>query len=956
YEKLIGWAEGVLEGRYEDEQVYSTLSKFGSWYKEQSSKLQAINEISKLNELVSDLNNKIEAQKIAIDKQKITFDEITKSLADEKQRAIGLENTVTGLNRSLADEKQRAIGLENTVTGLNRSLADEKQRAIGLEGTVTGLNRSLADEKQRAIGLNDQLEGTKDRLESLLESPGWQFIVKFRNSYNKYFPPSTKRRRNMDGLISNIIKKLNNQNTKSIEKSSYHENIRQIRIEASNKEELGKNIISDEELLAIYNRRDDLQNKFPEVKQKNNFTRLRGWYHAYGIKEIVRIKADNTDYSEYDKWKNVTQKFLVSGSKQKITNKHPKITIIVTVHNNANVVIPCIESVLKWTSIPYDLLIVDDASTEQELLLYLEKISKSTSVKVVHNETNRGYLISINNAIKSVLGDVVLLNSDTLVTRNWLDKMYSCAYSNDKISTVSPLSNNATLCSVPEFMKSNKIPDGMTIDSFAEAVERVSEYNYPIIPTCVGFCMYIKRNVIDKIGLFDELFSPGYEEENDFCMRAYKAGFVSVLDDSTLIFHIGRSSFQEQNSRLEKDHMKLILMKHPEYLNIVSGFSSENPLQRIQERIKKTIKVDKSKFKNVLMVLHRPVYAQNPGGTEDFCRMLYEGIDGFAKYLLYAADNNTIVVEENAPSGRRILYRFKRGNTIPGNVACNKSEEDFFSSILDELNIGLVHFHHLLYLPLNFFHIVKNKGLETIISIHDFYYMCPRIYLFEKGEYDGFCNACVDLDRCDRCLKMIGYEKGFQNIWRKECQKMFERADLIITPTKSTLELYKKVYQIDWTKSKIIEHGIKTADLFSDFSSPDPPTKTLKVGFIGAVSADRKGRDIILDLLRLGKNNNIEWHFFGRDSDLTELIKSKNIKPVGKIVNHGGWDKSENLPALLHEPGLHIVIIPSQECYSIVLSEVWTAHIPVIVPNLVALGDRVKEDTPGWTYPFPSSA
>src|SRR6185312_4697255 len=156
YEKLIGWAEGVLEGRYEDEQVYSTLSKFGSWYKEQSSKLQAINEISKLNELVSDLNNKIEAQKIA----------------------------------------------------------------IGLEGTVTGLNRSLADEKQRAIGLNDQLEGTKDRLESLLESPGWQFIVKFRNSYNKYFPPSTKRRRNMDGLISNIIKKLNNQDIKSIEKSS----------------------------------------------------------------------------------------------------------------------------------------------------------------------------------------------------------------------------------------------------------------------------------------------------------------------------------------------------------------------------------------------------------------------------------------------------------------------------------------------------------------------------------------------------------------------------------------------------------------------------------------------------------------------------------------------------------------------------------------------------------------
>jgi GT2 family glycosyltransferase len=761
----------------------------------------------------------------------------------------------------------------------------------------------------------------------------------------------------MDSLISNFIKKLNNQNIKSMEKHSYKENTTQKIVRVSNEDKLDENNISIEHLLSIYNRRDDLQDKFPEVKQKNDFTGLRNWYNKYGINEIVRLKTDNANYTEYDKWKIATRNIWISGSRQKITNKHPEITVIVTVHNHANVVIPCIESVLKWTSMPYNLLIVNDASTEQELLLYLEKISKFAFVKVVHNEPNLGYLMSVNNAIRSTLSDVVLLNSDTIVTKNWLDKMYSCAYSNDKISTVSPLSNNATLCSVPEFMKPNEIPKGMTVDSFAEMVEKVSEYNYPIISTCVGFCMYIKRKVIDKIGLFDEVFSPGYEEENDFCMRAYKAGFVSVLDDSTFIFHIGRSSFQEQTSRLEEDHMKLILKKHPEYLAIVSGFSVENPLRRIQEKIKKSIiKADGNKFKNVLMVLHRPVYAQNPGGTEDFCRMLYEGIDGFSKYLLYAADNNVIVVEENAPSGRRILYRFKRGDVVPGHVTSNKSEEEFFSSILDELNIDLVHFHHLLYLPLNFFHIAKDKGLKTIISIHDFYYMCPRIYLFEKGEYDGFCNACVDLDRCDRCLKMVGYEKGFQNEWRKECQKMFERADLVITPTKSTLDLYKKVYHIYWTKAKIIEHGIKTAELFSDFSSPDPPSKTMKIGFIGAVKTDRKGKDIILDLLRLDKNNNVEWHFFGRDSDLTELIKSRNIKPVGKIVNHGGWDKSENLPDLLHKTGIHIVIIPSQECYSIVLSEVWAAHIPVIVPNLVALGDRVREDTPGWTYPFPSSA
>ena len=78
------------------------------------------------------------------------------------------------------------------------------------------------------------------------------------------------------------------------------------------------------------------------------------------------------------------------------------------------------------------------------------------------------------------------------------------------------LSNNATLASVPDFMSENTIPSDFTIEEYAGIVERCSMNLFPEIPTANGFCMYIKREAINNIGLFDEkTFGKGYGEEND---------------------------------------------------------------------------------------------------------------------------------------------------------------------------------------------------------------------------------------------------------------------------------------------------------------------------------------------------------------------------------------------------------------------------------------------------------
>ena len=99
--------------------------------------------------------------------------------------------------------------------------------------------------------------------------------------------------------------------------------------------------------------------------------------------------------------------------------------------------------------------------------------------------------------------DVLLLNSDTVVTKGWMDKIIACAYSSPEIGTVTPMSNAATLCSVPVICVDNKIPENLSIDEYAELVERCSLKKYPRITAAVGFCMYIKRAVINEVGLFD---------------------------------------------------------------------------------------------------------------------------------------------------------------------------------------------------------------------------------------------------------------------------------------------------------------------------------------------------------------------------------------------------------------------------------------------------------------------
>ncbi len=230
-----------------------------------------------------------------------------------------------------------------------------------------------------------------------------------------------------------------------------------------------------------------------------------------------------------------------------------KIDIIVCVHNALEVVQPCLESVQETRNLDnHQIIIVDDGSGE-ETQNFLEGFSKANqNVKLIRNEKAGGYTRAANKGLKASTGEfMVLLNSDTVVAPNWLEKMADAVFSRPGCGIVGPMSNAASSQSVPEHRSSktqtviNTLPEGLTVAQMDQWCEENTDVNFlPRTSLVHGFCFGITRETIDKIGYFDEdNFPSGYGEENDYCLRAVSKGISLVIASHTYVFHVKSSSY-----------------------------------------------------------------------------------------------------------------------------------------------------------------------------------------------------------------------------------------------------------------------------------------------------------------------------------------------------------------------------------------------------------------------------
>jgi GT2 family glycosyltransferase/glycosyltransferase involved in cell wall biosynthesis/Flp pilus assembly protein TadD len=224
-------------------------------------------------------------------------------------------------------------------------------------------------------------------------------------------------------------------------------------------------------------------------------------------------------------------------------DKKPGLTsIIILAYNQWNQTELCLRSIEQYTPEPHEIIIVDNGSTDETKtrLHSLMKIKKN--MKVISNNTNRGFSAGNNQAIVLAQGEyILLLNNDTIVTDGWLKRMTDVFRRHPKAGIVGPMSNYV---SGPQLVPKVTYTTIEGIDTFAKKWAREHKGKSFPIYRVVGFCLLTLREVIDRIGGLDEQFGSGNFEDDDFCIRASLAGYTSQIAQDVFIHHTGSQTFR----------------------------------------------------------------------------------------------------------------------------------------------------------------------------------------------------------------------------------------------------------------------------------------------------------------------------------------------------------------------------------------------------------------------------
>lgn len=628
------------------------------------------------------------------------------------------------------------------------------------------------------------------------------------------------------------------------------------------------------------------------------------------------------------------------------------IDIIVPVYNAYEYTEECIKSVIKNTDLTKNtLILINDKSPDEKILPMLEKYrdeNKNLKIVVLDNEENMGFVRTVNKGMEYSENDVILLNSDTEVTKNWIEKIQKCAYSNDYIATVTPLTNNGTICSVPNFGIDNELPSNMNLEEYANMIEEISKNRYPQLTTGNGFCMFIKRTVIDELGLFDaETFGKGYGEENDFCYRALDHGYTNVLCDNTFIYHKGTQSFKKENltqtrvALIEK-HMQLLREKHPIYVAKTDNFIANNPLKDIQENVNLNIKLFGHK-KILYLVNEWEENMEMTGGTSLHIKDLIEKNkkEKIASFVLapdkYDLERFKLYLYTNDFSSE--IANFKTDMFQYGQIHyTNNTYKEILEMLFDIFKFDILHVHHFLFQTFDVIDIAKARNIYSIITLHDLYMNCPSINMVY---IDKYCELDKNKD-CSKCLKSrYGVNSNILENWRNTCKKVLQKFDKIIVPSENTKKHFEKIYPE--LEIEVVEHGVNVTKV--EFK-PKKEKEEFDIAFVGAM-AIHKGSTVLRNLIKECKNPKIKIHLFGKSED------ESLTKNTSNYIYHGPYKRGE-LPQLLVDNNIDLVCMFATwpETYSYTLTESYMAKVPVISFDIGAIGDRIKKDNLGWVVNF----
>ncbi|MGV6825516.1 MAG: glycosyltransferase, partial [bacterium] len=578
----------------------------------------------------------------------------------------------------------------------------------------------------------------------------------------------------------------------------------------------------------------------------------------------------------------------------------------------------CLESVLASNNQQaYELIIINDGSPEAEVHTYLDQFADANpQVTLLKNPQNLGFVATVNRGMRlHDERDVVLLNSDTEVANDWLDRICACGESVDKAASVTPFSNNATICSFPEFPLSNSLPADHSVASLDNLFKTANPGRFVDIPTGVGFCMWIKRDALNEAGLFDEKnFPRGYGEENDFCMRAAGKGWRNLLCCDTFVFHEGGVSFCEETAHLTRNAEKTIDRLHPSYHQLVQEHIALDPARVF--RLNASVQLlHQSQKPKILAISH-----QMGGGIRKHIEHLQEYLSDEAEFLLLRPiDEHNVALYLNVHHSSQVIS-FR----IP-------ARSDELVELLRFIGITRLHYHHALDIDESIWHLADRLDVAYDVTLHDHFFINGNpAQCDEDGKY------CADLAQQSTPFPLpLSIDE-----WQALQHARLIAAERILCPSAFTAERYREFYpDLDITTVFHPDWEDETPypdTLMRELSAERP----LRVLVLGALSKE-KGADVLEKVATLARSQQrpFEFHLLGY-----------GYRPLAREVHMHGAYEHRNVKLLIDDLKPDLCWFPAliPETFSYTLSEALASGLPILASNIGAFPQRLIDRPLTW--------
>jgi GT2 family glycosyltransferase len=596
-----------------------------------------------------------------------------------------------------------------------------------------------------------------------------------------------------------------------------------------------------------------------------------------------------------------------------------RVDILIPVYSGVDETVTCIRSVVATAGKDANIIVIDDASPDPGMAPALDGLAADGAITLMRNRRNLGFPRTANLGMKlHADNDVVILNADTEVFGDWLERLRAAAYRDDLTGTVTPLTNSGTIASYPASEEPELDSAGAADRDRLTAATNTGAMIE--IPTGVGFCMYIKRDCLDTVGYFDAAtFVSGYGEENDLCLRARKAGWRNVLAPDVYVRHSGNRSFGTRRAALAERNLRLLNLRYPGYDAEIQHFIEKDPAHHARRNLDEARLLETTGRRYVLFVS-----LALAGGVKRAVmdRMALARREGFSPILLKPdgerSDRCSLTVDEGGFTD--LTYDF------------SGDELDALFRLLHTLELASIELHHFLDYPPAVIERLYRLGRPVDFRIHDYGLYCPRLTLLDGS--GGYCGE-PDAAACQTCIDKDGHrlnEEITVEALRMRSGDWLSQARRLIVPTESVAE--RLVTQFPDFSFEVEPHEAFIG------ATPIAPSvrKGIKVAVIGSIGG-HKGYDLLLAMAKnvADRDLPIEFVVIGHTQDDRALLDT------GTAFVTGEYDESE-IDALIarEKPDLALFLSQFPETWCYALTHALRAQIPVASLDFGATSDRIR--------------